>query len=273
LRLRYAGATPVTRIDLYGREEAAATKPPRHDLEVACDTAPVYVVGPRQVASIAIVDRAFAPPPPSFRVADRMDDAGRWELGEDAKLGNPASRGLPIRRAGTFELKRVVDGEKGPCLELKLVRKGGVPDIVSEYAVLRLREPVPVPGTPTDVGLWVKGDSGWGKVIFDLEDAGGAVWRTEGSWHDWPGDLSICHDGWRFMRFPVDGSSDEINISAGRRWNRIRGKGSRIRFPVKLAGLCVVMNRRALDLTEMVDVPAVLRFRDLGSCGAGGAAK
>jgi hypothetical protein len=232
------------------------------------------VVAPRKAASIAIAGRAFAPPPPSFRVACPMDSAAAWGLQEDASLANPQSRELPIRAAGQFELAQASDAEKGPCLELKLVRKGRVPDIVGEYAVMRLREPVPVTGTPTDVGLWVKGDSGWGKVLFEIEDAAGAQWRTEGAWHDWPGDLSVCHDGWRFMRFPIDGSSDEANISAGARWNRFAGKGgSRIQFPIKLTGLGAVMHRKALDLAEMKEVPGVLRFRDLGTCGAGAGEK
>jgi hypothetical protein len=263
LRLRYAERVTVTQVGFYGDERQLTGR----DLKVRCDTAPVYVVGSRKLMSVEIVGRAFAPPPAKFRVAERMNNADAWSLVEDATLSNPKSQELPLRQPGKFELTQVADKEKGSCLELKLVRNGHVPDIIGEYTVMRLQKPVAVPGTPTDVGLWVKGDSGWEKIIFDIENADGASWRTEGTWHDWPGDLAVCHDGWRFIRFPIDGSSSEVNISASPRWKRQSATGgSKIRFPIKLTGLAVVMNRRALDLTEMRDVPGVLRFRDLGTC-------
>lgn len=263
LLLRFPERVAATQVGCYGDERPVSGR----ELNVRCDTAPVYVVGPCKVNGIEIAGRAFAPPPAKFRVADRMNDADAWSLAEDASLANLTSRELPIRKPGTFELTRVTDEEKGPCLQLKLVRTGQVSEIYGEYTVMQLRQPVAVPGTPTDIGLWVKGDSGWGKIIFDIADADGAQWRTEGTWHDWPGDLSICHDGWRFIRFPIDSSSSEVNISASPRWMRRSATGgSKIRFPIKLTGLAVVMNRRALDLSEMKDVPGVLRFRDLGTC-------
>lgn len=266
LRLRHPANLTVTQVGCYGDERRAATQSSGHSVDVRCDTAPVYLVGSRKAEKIEMVDRAFAPPAATFRIADLMDEAQAWHLQDDASLSNPKSRELPLRRPGTFELTRVVDEKKDSCLQLELVRKGQVPDIIGEYAVMRLRTPVPVPGAPAEVGLWVKGDSGWGKITFEIEDAGGVKWRTEGAWHDWAGDLSICHDGWRYMHFPIDGRSSEINISAGARWNRCSASGDKqIRFPIKLAGLSVVMNRRALDLTEMKEVPSVLRFRDLGT--------
>ncbi len=263
LRLRYPEQVIATQVGCYGDERSLTG----HELNVRCDTAPIYVVGPRPVAAVTIVGRAFEPPPPGFRVAERMDNADAWSLQEDASLHNAKSRELPLRRPGTFELRSVTDEEKGPCLELRLIRQGRVPDIVGEYTVMRLRQPVAVPGRPTDIGLWVKGDSGWGKIIFDIEDAVGGAWRTEGTWHDWPGELSVCHDGWRFVRFPMDDNSNELNISPSPRWKRQNTAGSsKICFPVKLTGLAVVMHRRALDLTEMKDVAGVLRFQDLGTC-------
>ena len=80
-----------------------------------------------------------------------------------------------------------------------------------------------------------------------------ATWRTEGTWHDWPGDLSVNFDGWRFLRYPIDGSSTELNISPSARWSG--GRGSPV-FPIRLRGFYVVVNRQALDPTEMREVPA-----------------
>ena len=267
LRLRFPRAADVTRVGCYGATTRASAGPPDHEVDVVCGTAPVYVVGPVRVASIEIVRRELAGAPASFRVADAMNDPSRWALAPgDERLRNPTRRGLPYRVPGRFDLAAVADGEKGRCLELKLRRKGKVPEIVGEYTALKLARPVAVPGKPTDVGLWVRGDSGWGKIIFEIADAAGTGWRTDGVWHDWPGDLSICHDGWRFMSFPIDGSSGVRNISPGRRWVRSSAAKSRtIQFPIKLTGLSVVMYRKALDLSDMKAVCGVLGFRDLGT--------
>jgi len=272
LRLECAERADIALVDLYGRQKKISIGQDRR-LDVACSTAPVYVVSPVKIQSIDIIGRSFDPPPDSFAVANRMDRLGEWRLQEgDLSLSNPTSRSLPIRVAGDFELAQVEDKGKGQCLELRLNKKGTLPDIVSEYAVMKLRSAVPVPGKPDRIGLWVRGDSGWGKIVFEIQDRTGALWRTEGAYHDWPGDLSICHDGWRYLDFPIDGSSTERNISAGRRWkSNSPRRDARIQFPIKIVGLYVVMNRRALDLSEMRDVEAVLRVRDLGTCGAGAA--
>lgn len=169
---------------------------------------------------------------------------------------------LPFRELGTFNLEAVKDDEKGASLEVALVKAGTVEALISEYTYLKAVEPIEVKGTPTDIGLWVKGDSGWGKIVFEIEDANKKVWRTEGTWHDWPGDLSINFDGWRFLKYPIDGSSTELNISPSKRWGG-GGAGDPV-FPIRLRGFYVVVNRQALDPTEMREVPAVLRFKDIG---------
>jgi len=73
------------------------------------------------------------------------------------------------------------------------------------------------------------------------------------------------------MSFPIDGSSEAINRSAGRRWNGSHvDRNATIEFPIRLVGLYVRLNRKALDLTEMREVDGVLRFRDLGTIESDG---
>jgi hypothetical protein len=267
LRLRLTQGADVTRVGFLGQEKQVSAGPLGNCLDVPCDTAPVYVLSPVAAGGIEVTARRFPAPPPSFRVADKMDTPDRWVLAPgDDRLRKPTSEGLPIRVPGEFALAAVEDAERGRCLELTLRRNGQVPDIVGEYTALRLTEPQAVAGRPPGVGLWVKGDSGWGKIIFEAQDAVGAVWRTDGVWHDWPGDLAICHDGWRFMDFPIDGSSHVRNISPGARWTSTSaGRKGGIQFPIKLTGLHVVVYRKALDLTDMKEVPGVLRLSGLGT--------
>jgi len=52
-----------------------------------------------------------------------------------------------------------------------------------------------------------------------------------------------------------------LNLSPGRHW--IGGKGVPV-FPVTLRAVHVMVNRQALDVTEMREAPAVLRLKDIG---------
>jgi hypothetical protein len=263
LTLSYAKPTAATRVGFYGRTAALARD---KSVIIDCSTAPSYIIASAPAERIAIADRKLAGAPASFGSIDKMDSLKRWSLAPgDENLRQPTRRGLPIRRPGEFKLAVVKDPDRGRCLELTLRRKGEIPAIVSEYTALKLAAPIPVRGRAGDVGLWVRGDSGWGKIIFEIQDAVGAVWRTDGVWHDWPGDLAICHDGWRFVSFPLEVRGSGAHLSPGARWtSRSSGRKSRIQFPIKLTGLYVVMNRKALDLSEMKNVSGVLRLSDLG---------
>jgi 4-hydroxy-2-oxoheptanedioate aldolase len=88
---------------------------------------------------------------------------------------------------------------------------------------------VPIRGEPHTLGLWVKGNSSWGKVMFESEDAKGGNRRTHANqYHDWRGELSINFDGWHFIQFPLDAgpphhpriSRRTMATSEGREWQR-----------------------------------------------------
>ena len=253
----FDGTAEVETVGFLGASETRRAR----SQSVGIGTAPYYLVSDRPVAAVRVLRRRYAPPPAGFAVAEPMNATNRWVLDAGDAAMNSRNPELPFRRPGAFTLRAVHDEEQGACLEVALVKTGAVETLVSEYTFLKAVEPVAAAGRPTDVGLWVKGDSGWGKIVFEIEDARQVVWRTEGTWHDWPGDLAIHFDGWRFLRYPIDGVSTELNISPSRRWSG--GSGDPV-FPVRLRGFYVMLNRQALDTTEMREVPAVLRFKDAG---------
>jgi hypothetical protein len=49
------------------------------------------------------------------------------------------------------------------------------------YSALSLKKPVEIKGEPTQIGLLVKGNGGWGRIIFELEDAKGQRWISIGA--------------------------------------------------------------------------------------------
>jgi hypothetical protein len=136
---------------------------------------------------------------------------------------------------------------------------------MNEYTFLNLKTPVPVPGRPATVGVWVKGNSGWGRVMWSFTDAEGKSWLScgRGGWGcdmlDWPGDISINFDGWCFLRFPVpQDPGDPDGQWLAKPWNH-----GTVAYPIKLTGLAVEMTRKSLDLTEMAPATPVVRLKDL----------
>lgn len=231
---------------------------------VNASTAPVYVISPVKADSVKVTKRFNPDAPKNLVVADKLDDLSKWNI-----ISYPCSlseTGWDIfRRPGKFEVKEVKDDEKGKCIEFKLIKEGKKPDVFAEYTKIELKKPVALAGEPDKVGVWVKGDGGWGKIGFEIQDSNGYLWRTEGMWHDFPGDLYINFDGWRFVTFDLRGAGKKplVNQSLGAYWNSNGGKS--ITYPVKLNGLYITLNRKALDPTDMKDVAAVIRIKDVGS--------
>ena len=100
------------------------------------------------------------------------------------------------------------DEEKGECLEIALNKKDGerVSNYITEYTTLRLREPKALAGDPELIGVWVKGNSSWGQVHFEIEDAEGEVFKGQSTgkcWccdiYDWPGNTAVNFDGWSYV--------------------------------------------------------------------------
>lgn len=273
--LQFERDQKVTVVDLYGRRRVVSTK--KRELSLEAGTAAQYLLAEAPVVSIAAGARSFpGQNPEGWSVANPMNRGDEWELvsGKDDRLECPTNPCLPLRTAGTFTLKEADDAEKGRCLELELKPGAKVPDIVTEYTVLKLKTPVLLQGQPTTLGVWVKGNSGWGRIMWTFEDAAGKSWLSCGTpgWGcdilDWPGEISVNFDGWCLLQFPISRNSPVMSNSPGGvegQWVVKNGSDKKVVYPVKVTGLAVEMAGRALDLTEMTPVTPVLRFRDLGA--------
>lgn len=110
-----------------------------------------------------------------------------------------------------------------------------------------------IPGETALLGLRVKGNSNWGQVRFEIEDADGEVFKglsTGRTWgcdvYDWPGYTAISFDGWGDVYQYADSNDYGLIISPGPRdeqWVSSTGGDKKIRFPVKLRAVTVCMNR------------------------------
>jgi hypothetical protein len=248
-KLQFGTAAPRTLIDTFGREtvQNAAT----FDYDVT--TGAKYVVSDTRITSIVPGKSAFPEdviPTKSF-IVDAMDKADNWAIAAepDSRFeriqGTRSTEIIPHRTRGNFELREVVDTEKGKCLEVELKPQGDIWKAVHEYALLQLKNPVPAAGPYTHAGVWVKGNGSLGDIMWTLEDDKGAKWSSPTYYQDWPSFNQTNFEGWKFIR---------LALPAGDKWRK----------NVKVTGLCVTIPRETLFLTDLIPSPnKTLRFKDL----------
>lgn len=260
--LEFPPETGVELTDFYGAVSLPTAGSGK--LALVAGPAPQYLIATKPLSAVQVVRQITEPTPKDFYIADRLEDATSWSLSNDESLTKMKGE-LPRHVPGKFSLRQVADAERGKCLELELHGDASLSDLIGEYCAISTSKPAPIPGEPHTLGLWVKGNSSWGKIVFEFQDAAGNVWRTHGNeWHDWPGELSINFDGWHFIQFPIDTESPIIYSSPGGRCQRIKGSGPRASYPIQLSKLYVIMNRKALDPTEMRPVPPTIRISSVG---------
>jgi hypothetical protein len=190
------------------------------------------------------------------------------------------------RRKGDFEFSSVPDfeGEKN-SLRVKPRPPVAGSSYLPMYSVMKLKEPVEVPGIPTEIGLLVNGNGGWGRIIFELEDAGGQRWTSIGApmsgeatrWMaDWMSEKELAamkqmnvadwntndpwqrsrinFEGWRFLRFPLPGNypGEGYHWPYSSQWKHT-GDGI-VKYPLKFTRLIVELPEKTLQFTNYAPV-------------------
>ena len=251
----------VTQVGFYGRQSPLRTNGKR--FTITADGAVNYIISPVAATRITAGKRAFPnhQPPAGTSVISKMDDLMQWQLVPEEQTIT-----TPLRRPGKFDLRQVNDAEKGACLEMELKREGEVPNVVGEYTGLRLKQPLPIPGKPHTVGVWVKGDSSWGRIFWEIEDAKGERWRSSKDFDggDWANQSAIDFDGWCFVTFPLTRESPALHIEPGAGLGQWQGNSDgKLDYPLKFTGLYVETHRQSLNLTKMSPVKGRIRLQDL----------
>lgn len=267
MQFEFDADTPLRLTSFYGSSSDTKTKDKR--LTLTASSAVSYFTSPKAARSVIAGARSFDLPLAGTHVVASLDDAAQCEL----VPGDPVLI-TSTRKPGQFTMRTVQDEERGSCIELELKREGTVPAVVGEYATLQLRTPAAIPGEPHSVGLWVKGDSSWGRVFWEITDAKGERWRSNGGYDggDWSNASSIDFDGWCFMPFPLTDDSPYKQIEPGfgkGQWKPTGGDGNgRLDPPLKLTALHIETHRQSVNLTKMEPVKRTLRIRDVSVIGA-----
>lgn len=149
-----------------------------------------------------------AKPAQVTQVADLGD--GSWEFTNERDLLYENNHWGYYPAAGKFSASVTTDDDKGKVLASKLDTQERKRELMPWYNVLRPRKPIVIDGAPDRLGLWVRGDSSWGRAIYVLRDAKGERWINIGAKDDYNCDdvhswAAVNFDGWRYLRFELPG--------------------------------------------------------------------
>lgn len=257
----------LTLTDFYGAQRKQASSDKR--LTLTASSAVSYFASPVAVKSITAGARHFPQqsPPPDVQIVARMNKLADWQIVPD---DTPLTTRL--RRPGKFTLSQRKDAEQGLCLEVALQQEGVLPAVIAEYTALKLNNPAPIRGRPHSIGMWVKGDSSWGRIMWEIEDVQGERFRSSGGWDggDWGNYSALDFDGWCFMGFPLtdDSPFTHIEPGSGQKLFGISGQwqstgDGHLDYPLMLTGIYVITHRQSLSLTKMMPVTKPLRFKNV----------
>jgi hypothetical protein len=150
------------------------------------------------------------------------------------------------------------------------------------YARMIPAKPIDLKGQPTELGIWVNGNGGWGRIIFQFEDAKGQKWTSIGApakagnrWlADWlPADMLENYDpshnadwntndvfgasrlsfnGWRYVGIDLPGQypGKPYPWPANSQWRY--DQDGIVHDPIKFTGIVVQLPEKTLHLMDFL---------------------
>jgi len=251
--------TELTLTDMTGGTRQVAVK--KGEATVTVSSSPIYLRGRAALAKVEAGPTTCEPPPRDVKCIDDMNDLARWITVEERDAYLEETHFDYPRRQGKFELRVVEDPQKGKVTELRLLPQPDVPWVCPRYIILEAEKPIEMPGRPSAVGMWVKGNSCWGRVMWEFEDAKGekflSIGAPCGGWSvgDWKCRTFINFDGWNYLqvRLPTWYESGFYGPEHCD-WRCVGGDG-RVDFLIKFTRLVVELRERVVHLTDSIPVP------------------
>lgn len=195
------------------------------------------------------------PATPAPVVADLGD--GTWTYSGQRDLLYEKGTFAVARYLGKFSTTTASDPAHGKVLCSRLEKQDRVHETMPWYNVLTPKKKVTLAGAPSHLGLWVKGASDWGRVIYVLRDAKGEKWTSIGTQdqyncddiHSWS---AFNFDGWRYLRFELPGHTGYDNFRKhGTTWWRSDGGDGVVDLPLTLESIIVEQRSHILYVNDV----------------------
>jgi hypothetical protein len=212
IRLGAAEGTELRRVDENGNAFPLALE--GGEAEVALSPTPVWVVARGgEIASARVGEPAYGAAPEGHVVSLEDFEGPAWSYSPDP-YHRFAENHWDVRRVpGPMDSELVRSEERGSTVwRLRLTEAPAEKPFISWYGVFTPPEPVEIPGKARALGIRARGNSGWGRIVYELEDAEGESYLSCGTKDAWNCDDThswsyFNFDGWRYMEFPLPGSS------------------------------------------------------------------
>jgi hypothetical protein len=224
---------------------------------IGTDPSVVYVTG-AEVVSVAVGDPDHSDTQPSKDaklVADLGD--GSWSFRPERNKVYENGTFAMVRYPGQFQGEVATDPTHGKVFRSTLGKQEKVHELMPWYGVLTPKKTIVLPGAPSTIGLWVKGASDWGRVVYVLRDAKGEKWTSIGTQdqyncddvHSWS---AFNFDGWRYVRFELPGNTGYDSFRKhGTTWWRSDGGDGIVDLPLTLESIIIEQRSHVLYVNDV----------------------
>ncbi|MBI4026073.1 MAG: hypothetical protein HY360_13895 [Verrucomicrobia bacterium] len=227
-------------------------------VEIVTDPSVVYLTTTAEVVAVEAGEPKHpdaAPPPNALQVADLGD--GSWKYTSCPDLLYENNNFDTFRYLGEFSSAVVADPQHGKVLGSKIEKQRKVHELMPWYNTLTPPVPIALKGAPSHIGLWVKGASDWGRIVYCLRDAQGERWISVGTKDQWNcndmhGWSMFNFDGWRYLRFEMPGHLGYDSFRRqGTTWWGAQDGDSVVDLPLKLEQIIVEQRSHILYVNDV----------------------
>ena len=221
------------------------------------DASVTYVTGVEVVsAAVGEPDHSDAAPPKDGKLVADLGD-GSWAFTSKPDKVYENGTFAVQRFPGKFSTESEMDPKQGKVLHSILRKQETIHELMPWYNTLAPKKPIVLDGAPSHLGLWVRGASDWGRVVYVLKDAKGEKWTSIGTQdqyncddaHSWS---AFNFDGWRYVRFELPGHTGWDNFRKhGTTWWRSDGGDGIVDLPLTLESIIVEQRSHLLYVNDV----------------------
>jgi tetratricopeptide (TPR) repeat protein len=214
--LTVKGGRPVV-LDAYGNAIPTTVQDER--LTLAVSDTPLYITG-TSVETVVALKPVEVKADGGSTIID-FDKAGTLAVVPSASRTLEGNWDYP-RLKGEYAVDFVQEDGAG-VVKLELKDDADPRKLLQRYVELKLAKPVVIKDRAKALTARVKGNGGWGRVMFEMVDAEGRIWTACGNQYagscnasDNRGDSYVSFDGWHTMIMDMPGNFPATDLQAYR---------------------------------------------------------
>ena len=243
-----------------------------HNVAVEVSSSPVWVTGIDKIIDIKLAKPFYNDQPAANHIL--LDDFSKehWQYDKRRDLSYENNHWDTKRYASPLHVSYAFsDAQNAAVLQVELEKPKKDPKVMPLYGTIVPDEPFVIPGKASALGCWVKGNGSWGRIIYNLRDAKGELWRNIGVKDQWNCDdihswSFFNFDGWRYMSFPLPSHSAYDSFrELGTTWWKSEGGDDIVDLPLIIETIIIEMRTHVIYVNDMekVPYPNIIQLTDL----------